>query len=260
MYEVIDQIAIRVPLYMLVFARMTALLVALPVFGYATFNTQVRTAFSFLLTLIITPLLSAHFSVQYNSMLPLFIDMAREVLVGLMIGFGARLVFEGISLAGAYVGLQMGMAIMNVFDPGSEEQTPIISNFWILLLVTFFVVSDAHHYLLEIIFRNFFLIKPASAHLTSAAGMSWLTGGRVIFDFGLRFGAPILIFLLTIDVGLAFMSRVMPQLNIFFIAMPLKIGAGLIVLIISLDIFQSLFAVITDEMNRFVIEIMKGVA
>lgn len=80
-----------------------------------------------------------------------------------------------------------------------------------------------------------------------------------MYELALKFAAPTMVFLLTVDVAIAFMARVMPQLNIFFISLPLKIGAGIFLLIISLRIFQGLFSYVYDELEVFVTTIIRSV-
>lgn len=259
MFEIIDKTSALVPLYLLVFGRISAMAVTMPIIGFGSVPLRVRIFFAFLLTLIIAPGLTENFTVVYSTFLPLAVDMMREIMLGLFIGFGARLIFEGFSVAGAFIGLQMGMAIMNVFDPSSEDQQPIISTFWMLIIVTFFLVTNSHYFLMATIFENFKLIHLGSATFNPAAGRVFMNGGVILYELALKFAAPTMVFLLTLDVAIAFMARVMPQLNIFFISLPLKIGAGIFLLIISLKIFQGLFSYVYAELEVFVTSIIRSV-
>ena len=259
MFDVIDQLSLHIPLYLLVFGRISAMVLTMPVFGYSTVNTKVRLILSVSLTAIIAPLLIGKFTATYTTWLPFAVDMMREVFVGLLIGYGARLVFEGITIAGAFIGMQMGMAIMNVFDPSSQQQQPIISNFWLLVMVIFFLVTNSHYFLIATIFENFNMIKLGTAEFHPVIGREFIRGGSIMYDLALKFAAPTMVFLLVVDVAIAFMARVMPQLNVFFVSLPLKIGIGIFLLIISLKIFQSLFSYVIIEMETFVTSIIKGI-
>ena len=258
MFDAIDQIGRFLPVYLLVFGRVSAMTASMPILGYSTVNLRVRFLISISLTAIVAPGLTDTFTANYTSWLPLVLDMTREVFAGLMIGFGARLIFEGITIAGSYIGLQMGMAIMNVFDPSSQQQQPIISNFWLLIMVTVFLVTNSHYFLIATIFDNFRFIPLGAAAFHPAVGREFLHAGTQMYDIALKFAAPTLIFLLTVDVSIAFMARVMPQLNVFFISLPLKIGMGIFLLIVSLKIFQSLFGYIFMQLESFVTVIIRG--
>lgn len=258
MNDLITNVQQWMPLYMLIFARISAMVSSLPILGYNTVPVRVRLAIGFIITLLIAPLLADSYSLSYTSMGVLVLDVIREIMIGLLIGFGARLIFEGFSMAGSFIGLQMGMAIMNVFDPTSQQQQPIISNFWLMIIIIFFLVTESHHFLIRTLFFNFQEVPLAGAVFRPVIGETMVNGGRLIFDLALRFAAPVMIFLLIIDVAVAFMARVMPQLNIFFISLPMKIGTGILLLVISLQIFQTLFAYIYTELEMFVSTLIAG--
>lgn len=259
MFEAIDQISLYLPVYLLVFARISAMVTSMPILGYSTVNVKVRMIIAISLTAIISPTLLDLYTLSYSSWIPFALDMMREIMVGLLIGFGARLIFEGFTIAGSYIGMQMGMAIMNVFDPGTQQQQPIISNFWLLIMVVFFLVTNSHYFLIATIFQNFNFIQLGSAVFHGVVGREFVLGGSIMYDLALKFAAPTMVFLLTVDVSIAFMARVMPQLNVFFIGLPLKIGIGIFLLIFSLKIFQSLFSYVIIEMENFVTVIIKGI-
>jgi len=258
MFAIIDKSGMVVPVYMLVFGRMSAMMVTMPILGYSTVPVRVRVLIAFVFTLIVAPMLVDGFDKTYTTFLPLAIDMGREILLGLMLGYGARMIFEAFAVAGSFIGYQMGMAIMNVFDPTTQEQTPIIGNFWLLIIVIFFLVTNSHYYLVGTLFQNFKMIKLAGMTFHASAGQAFVNGGTMIYELALRFAAPTMFFLLMIDVALAFMARVMPQLNIFFISLPLKIGAGIILLILSLQIFQTLFSYVTLELQGMLSTLLRS--
>jgi flagellar biosynthetic protein FliR len=141
MFDFIDQIKLNLPLYFLVFARLSAMVVSMPIFGYSTIYSKLRILFVVVLTLVIAPMLSASGPIVYSSWLLLIAAIMKEILLGLIIGYGARMIFEGFTIAGAYVGMQIGFAVISVFDPSNQEQQPIISNFWFLVIITFFPLS-----------------------------------------------------------------------------------------------------------------------
>jgi len=258
-FEITDNISEFLPLYLLVFGRISALALSLPILGYGTVPPRVRIYLAVILTFIVAPSLTSQFTTVYSSIFGLAADLIREIVLGLFIGFGARLVFEGFSVAGAYIGLQMGMAIMNVFDPSSQNQQPIISSFWLLIIVTFFLVTNSHYFIIAVIFENFKLIHLGTASFHAEAGNVLMDGGVILYQLALKFAAPTMLFLLTIDIAIALMARVMPQLNIFFISMPLKIGAGIFLLTVSLKIFQGLFGYVYNELEILVSGLMRSI-
>ncbi len=259
MYGLIDKLAQQTPLYMLVFARISAMLVVMPVFGFSTVSARVRILFAFVLTLVISPMLAPTVQYMPTQLLQLFVDVSREILVGLLIGYGAQIIFEAIMIAGSYVGFQLGLAIMNAIDPTSQDQMPIIGNFWMLVILMFFIITRAHYFLVETLFMNFKIIHPAAAQFHGALGETIMRSGSMMYDMAIHFAAPIMVFILIFDVATAFMARVMPQMNIFFVSLPLKIIFGLFLLVVSLNIFQNLFGYFIDQIQGLVGQIIQGI-
>ena len=259
MFGFIDKLAQQTPLYLLVFARISAMAIVMPVIGFSSVAVRVRVLFAFILTLIIAPMLAPQVHYMPTQLVQLFVDVSREVLIGLMIGYGAQIIFEAIMIAGLYVGYQLGLAIVNAIDPTSQDQMPIIGNFWMLVVLMFFIISHGHYFLIETMFMNFKIIHPAMAQFSGSTGQAIIRSGSLMYSLAVHFAAPIMIFILVFDVATAFIARVMPQMNIFFISLPLKIIFGLFLLIASLNIFQSMFGYILDQMQGIVGQIIQGI-
>ena len=259
MYALIDRIAEWLPYTLLVFARVTGMVVTMPIFGYATVAPRIRMALAIVLTLIIAPTMGESFNIVYTSVWHILVDVTREVFLGLMIGFGAKILFEAFRLAGSLVGFQMGLAMMNVADPNTQDNVSIIGNLWFLVIVLFFLITNSHHFLIETIVAGFKAIPLGTAHFAPAAGQVLVGTGSRLFTLSLKFASPMILFLLLSDVAIAFAARVMPQLNVFFISMPLKIGAGIYMVLVSLKIFQSIFGMFEQHIEQTVYNLMLGI-
>lgn len=259
MYDLIDKINLMVPGYLMVFARITAMLMILPFFSYAVIPTRVRAMLAFILSLIVFPLLKID-QLRVDSVFLLLAMLAQEVLIGLVIGFGATMVFEGFNMAGELIGRQMSFAAVNIFDPFSQQEKSIVSEFWILLAIICFILINGHHFFIETIFNNFKLIPVGDGHFPPALGASLISGSGNIFVIALRMGGPVLALMLIVDTAMALTARVMPQMNIFFVALPLKIILGILALISSLYIFQMIFDSIYHEMVNYLGTVLKLVA
>lgn len=259
MFQLPDQIQTWLPFTMLVFARLSAMLIAMPILGYSTVPPRVRIMLAFVFTIVIAPIAGADFNITYTSTAVLAIDVMKEILIGLVVGFGARIIFEVFTLAGGFVSFQMGLAIMNILDPNNGSNAPVIGNFWLMVIVTFFVVSNSHHFLIEVLYYNFNSVPLTEAQFDPAAGQYIVKAGSLVYELAVRFAAPMMILMLLADVAIAFAARVMPQLNIFFISLPMKIGVGIFMVLISLKIFQTMFGFIYENFEGLTLDIMAGV-
>lgn len=258
MYDLIDSLSLYYPHYMLVFIRIATILTVMPVFGYATVSGRVRILLAAALTLVVAPVVVSGQLPVYGAFLELAVAAAREVFIGLIIGFGTRLLFEAFAFAGAFVGMQLGIAIMNVFDPTTEQQSPILSNFWMMVMMLFFLATNSHHFLVETVCQNFAVVPPGGGTFSPQLGQTIVHGAGLMYEVALRFAAPALVFLMLMEFCFGFMARVMPQMNIFFVSLPLKIGVGLVVIILSLKLFQSIFGYLFGEMETLVAAILQN--
>jgi len=255
LYVLIDQIAAKLPVYLLILVRISAIIMVIPVFGYSTVSGRIRLALAFALSVIV------FFKIQYadliiQSLMEFFFLLSRELLTGLVIGFGARLIFEALNMAGDFVGRQMGLAMANVLDPSSQENVPIVGQFWFLLTIIYFLSVNGHHYFIRTIINQFSVIPLNGSSLNVALGSQFIKGGTQIYVIAVKIAAPVLILLLTVDTALALVARVMPQMNIFIVSLPLKLGVGLFAILSSLSIFQLLFGVFYSRLTGFVDEIV----
>jgi len=259
MFGLPDQIQNWLPSTMLVFVRLSAMMIIMPIFGFSTVAPRIRITLSVILTFLIAPIVGENFHTEYTSTAVLLVDVMREIMIGLIVGFGARIIFEAFTLAGGFVSFQMGLAIMNVLDPNSGNNAPVIGNFWLMVIITFFVVTNSHHFLVEVIYYNFEAIPLNEAKFDPATGEYLIRAGSLLYELAVRFAAPMMILMLLADVAIAFSARVMPQLNIFFISLPMKLGVGIFMVLMSLKIFQSMFGYIYNNFEGLTLDIIAGV-
>lgn len=244
-----------IPQFLLVFSRLSAMMMALPIISYPIIASRLRILFAFILAVILYPLIPIS-PEPVSTLSVLIVRVSREILIGLFVGFGAKVIFEAINMAGSFVGRQMGIGIANVMDPTSRQQIPVISQFWALVMITYFFVANGHYLLIQTLFKNFIYIPLSVPAFPSDLGRTVVASGSKAFTIALHLSVPAMVFLLLVDTAIAFTARVMPQMNVFIVTLPLKIGAGIFVLITSIDIFQVLYDSIFQEMDSSIGTIM----
>jgi|UPI0003A396C5 flagellar biosynthetic protein FliR len=252
---VIQLLQSHLPVFLLIFLRLSALFLIIPIFGYTTIYPRLRVLFAFIFSLILLPILKGAAIPALNLGL-LVVLCLREVGLGLVIGYGARLIFEAFNYSGTLIAQQTGFAMATVFDPTSEQQATVISQFWFLLMMVYLFSSDAHFYLLEVIVRNFQILPLGTTTLQPSAVEQLGQGTSLFFEISFKIAAPIVMLMLTLEAALALLARVMPQMNVFFVTLPLKLAVGIIAIISSLTIFQTLFAYFIDDLLRFMERIL----
>lgn len=225
----------------LIFARIGAMLMVLPVFGEMYVNTRIRLVLALFLTVLIAPRAGALPALpdQMMMLLPL---IGGEVVLGLAIGGIARMVMTALHVAGSIIAVESGLAVAQNVDPTQGTQSVIPANFVIMTGTTVIVMADLHHLLIAAIARSYTLF-PVTA-LPPVGDLARLATGVVAdtFTIGLQMSAPFLAFGIVFNVLLGLMNRLMPVMQVFFIAMPLQVPLAFLLFAATIGLALSLFA------------------
>lgn len=177
-------------------------------------------------------------------------SLIMELFLGALLGFGVIAAFGAFLIGGRIVDVQMGFGVTGLIDPATRDQVPLIGTMLEMMAVVTFFLVNGHHYLLRGLAYSFEKVPPGTS-------LSKLTIEPIVSQFGLMFiyglaiTAPVIVALLLIDVGMSFMARTMPQMNVFIVALPIKIFVGLVVLVVSLGYLSPLLEKIYISIFRY---------
>ena len=178
-----------------------------------------------ILAIVISPVVAEQGFTVPEDVLEVITLAVRELLVGILIGFVFFSLFVGVQMAGAFIGFQMGFAIVNVIDPVTSQQISIMSQFKYIMATLIFFLLDGHHMVLHAVVGSYQLIPIGEAVFRFSM---YQEIGRLItgiFVIGIKLAAPVMVTLILLDVGLGVVSRtVIPSMNIFIVGFPMKIG------------------------------------
>jgi flagellar biosynthesis protein FliR len=226
--------------------RLLGLMSAAPILSARAFPVRARVGLAILIAILIAPMLKAQAPVTLETDVLLLMTL-HEVLIGISIGFAARLVLAASEVAGELIGLQMGLSFAGFFDPQSGSANAIGRLVSTLALLTF-VVLDGPQLLLGAVVRSF-SVFPMAANLllpTSAAQLVQL--GQSIFGSALSIALPIVAMQLIVNFILGIVARIAPQFNVFSIGFPVTIGAGLLLLALGLPVLDQALITNTAQM------------
>jgi flagellar biosynthetic protein FliR len=223
--------------FAIIFARLSGVMITAPILNDANIPPQIKVAFTFLLSLILFPVVARPEVGSNPDVWRLAVVLLGEVSVGVLIGFSAQLLFAGIGIAGEVIGFQMGLGIANVFDPVTQSQVSLVSQFKTVVALMLFVALDGHHIFLQALAGSYGIV-PAGGVALKAAGLTHYmeVAGRM-FVVGLQLGAPLIVALLAANVGIGLVARAVPQVNIFVVGYPFTIAAGLALLALGMPFF-----------------------
>lgn len=237
--------------FLLAFLRISALMSVAPMFGSRSVPIRVKVFLTLFLTIVILPALKTGQDLPELTLALLLPMAVKEILVGLFLGFSAKLVFEAFQFSGRIISNQMGLGVAELIDPESGSQVSAIGNLFSLVAIVLFLNLNGHYLIIEALYKSF-EIAPLTNHqwLRSAAKVKMLTIFNDIFKIGVKLAAPAMATILLVEVSMAIMSRIVPQMNIFFIGMPVKLGVGMFIIIISLPIFYTFFEYVLTGWKR----------
>ena len=216
-------------LFLLLFARLGALVMLLPALGEQAIPTRVRLSFALMLTLVFYPLVSGTLPQGLaDDTAALLVAMISELLIGLAFGLIARMLLSATQVAGASIASNIGLGFAQTVDPTMGQQGAIIGSFLAVTGMTMIFATNLHHVAIAGIAESYAMFPPGGAlplaDLRDAAIMTVAES----FKIGIQISAPFIVFGLVFNLGLGVLAKLMPQLQVFFLAMPVSIFVGLV--------------------------------
>ena len=232
------------------FIRVLALFGAMPVLAQRSVPVRLRVALAFLVALCAQASLPEMPVVALDSAQALLL-IVQQVLIGLSLGFAARIVFAAVELAGELVGLQMGLNFAGFFDPATLGQTTAVSRFYGVSVSWLFIVINGHLLLIAAVVQSFsaFPVGPEPfAFLRAVQPQVW---GAEIFRLGLWIALPMIAMLLFVNLVLGIVSRVAQQMNVFAIGFPITLSVGLLGVLLTLPMMSAPFTMALEQMLSY---------
>lgn len=200
--------------------RVSALMILSPFPGGTAVPARVKAALTFALTILLFPL----YGQKAVTVLPgtMLMSIGSELAVGALLGLAVTFVFEATQLAGHYAGLQVGFSLVNVMDPQTQVETPVLATLHQLIVLLIFLQLNVHHWLLRGLARSFEYIPTATFLMNGAVVENLLRAAGEMFISGVQIAAPILLATMAADVALGFVAKASPQLQVLFLGFPIK--------------------------------------
>ncbi|MDI4233168.1 flagellar biosynthetic protein FliR [Bradyrhizobium sp. 31Argb] len=220
--------------FVLVFARMGAMVMLLPGFGESNIPARIKLGIALLLTLIILPLHRADYHVDITSVTSLMVLMVHEIVIGIVLGATARVTLSALAVAGSVIAQQLGLGFVTAIDPTQGQQGQLIGNFLTILGMTLLFATDTHHLVLAALNESYKIFSPGALMPTGDVAALATRAFAEAFKIGLQLSAPFLVFGLVFNIGLGVLARLMPQMQVYFVGVPLSILAGFLIFAVVL--------------------------
>lgn len=232
----------------LLFARIGSVLMLAPGWGEAAVSARFRLTAALLATFAVSPTVASLIPPLPTSFSDMIFLLISEIMIGLMFGAAARIFMSAASIAGQVVSLHTGLGFAMQMDPMSQQQGVVLGTFFSLIATLLVLGAGIHRWMLEGAVDSYALFPPGQMPSVGDAAEYGLTAFTEAFRLGLQIAAPAIAFGLIFNLALGLAARLIPQIQIYFIAMPSSIMLGLI--IVSIGMGAGLLAWM-DAFDRF---------
>jgi flagellar biosynthesis protein FliR len=218
----------------LVMVRLSGLMIFAPVFSSSAIAPRIKAGFLFALTMLLTPAITSVAGARavFDAK-----ALLGELGVGLVFGFSLMMLNEALMFAGTLLGLQFSFSLVNLLDPNSMIETAVLGQMLSWLGVLVIIGSGLDRSLLAAMVRSFSAVPVGQAVIQAKTGVALAGMAGGIFLAGLQLAAPVLAAALAVEVTIAMVARLSPQLPAMVISIPLKTLVSYVVLIASLAVW-----------------------
>jgi len=228
--------------YLLVFSRVGAMMMLLPGVGTMGVPARVRLVLALAVSFALTPTVQSQYpAAAPQTVIALVILIAQEVTAGVLVGAMAAVIMSALQVAGFLIASQIGLAYAQTLDPTQNTQGAVVGNFLTLLGTVMIFATDLHHLAIGAIAGSYRMLPPGAALPTADMAQLVIRLVSSSFALGFQLAAPFLVFGFAIYAALGVLAKLMPQLQIFFVAVPINILCGFVIMLAMLGSIITLF-------------------
>src|SRR6201992_833605 len=218
------------------------MLMLLPGFGTMGVPARVRLVLALAIALALAPTVQNLYpAIAPTTVMQLGLMIAQEVTCGILVGAMAAIIMRSLQVAGFLISSQIGLSYAQTIDPTQHPQGAVAGNFMTLLGLVALFAPDMHHLAIGAIAGSYKLIPPGAALPVSDMAQLAIQLVSGSFALGFQLAAPFLVFGFAVYAGLGLLARLMPQLQIFFLAVPIKILCGFVIMLALLGSMITVF-------------------
>lgn len=236
--------------FVMVVTRISAFFLVIPVFGWKTIPVRIKVGLIVLIAIFFSFITPLDIQPKNVSVLEAILLLANEAAYGFALGLIAALVFSTVRLAGRIIERQMGLAMAEVLDPLTGERTQPLGSLLEMIFILLFLSANGHHLLLLIVSKSYEAFPAGRIPTIPLLTTGVVKAGSAMFIAGLKLAAPMLAAFLLLMVVLAILARIVPEMNILFISLPMRVGLGLLMVMIFFPFINGFVAEFAEWMGK----------
>ena len=249
----------HIALGLLVFTRISGIFVSAPIFSSRNIPARMRVLMAMAIALVVLPAVLQKQSVAVPSTLASYVVCVfLELFLGVCVGLLLALFFAVIQVAGQMIDQKVGFGIVNVVDPQSGIQVPLLGNFLQMIFTLVFFAADFHHLFLIALIDSFSTLPLMQAVITPGLAVYMVDLFAGMFTFAFKLAMPLIMVTLLVDVSMGMLARTMPQLNVFVLGIPLKLAVGIFMLSVFLPTYVYILKVAYAEVPKNINQLLSA--
>lgn len=236
-------------LFFLVFTRIMAIIIHVPVLGGQNIPTQVRLGLGLMLALVLVPWQPLPASTEAIGFVAYSLAIGKEIIIGTLVGFAADLTFGAIQVAGGAMGAGSGFESSRIFNPTLGEAGSVFDQIFIMTATMIFLVINGHHLVL-IALQKTFDVLPVNSNLPFTGLDAVITTTAGLITTGIHLALPVMAALIMTDIVLGLLARVAPQVQVYFLGLPVKVAVALFALSLTFTVIYPTLSTMFREMPK----------
>ncbi|MDO4188803.1 MAG: flagellar biosynthetic protein FliR [Lachnospiraceae bacterium] len=243
----------------MIFVRMASFTVTAPFFSMTNVPRRAKAGIAFFISVLVYSTLSPHEAIEYSSIISFAIIVLKEAISGILIGFGANICLSITSLAGKIADMEMGLSMVQMFDPMTRDQTGFMGSIYQYGVILILLVTNMHHYILRAFIETYTLIPIGQVKFNSEIVIDSVTKFLVDYvSIGFRFCLPVVAAIMLLNALLGVLAKTSPQMNMFAVGIQLKIFVGFAVIIFTIGLLPSVSEFLYREMDAMMQMVIKS--
>lgn len=238
--------------FFMVLMRISAFFLVIPIFGWPSIPARIKVSLTLLLAVFFSMATPVPPAATQASVPETILLLVNEATYGLALGLIAAVLFAAVRFGGHIIEQEMGLTMAEILDPLTGEEAQPLGNLLEMMFIIMFLSANGHHLFLATLSRSYEAWPAGTIPTIPVLTAGMVRAGSTLFVAGLKLAAPMLAASMLLMVVLAVLARTVPEMNILFISLPLRIGLGLLMVAAFLPLISTFVSEFAELMGKLV--------
>lgn len=243
---------------LLPFARISAMLMALPIIGTKLLPVKIRLGLSIFLTWIVVSANPDPFMLPATTpLLIIVLSLVYQIMIGVMFGLVIHILFQAFVFAGQIIAMQMGLGFAALNDPQNGASVPTVGQFYMIMASLLYLSMNGHLFMMQALVESFTFAPIILNDFNGIALSDFAHLGAFMFSYGLTIALPVIIALLITNISFGIVTKSAPQINIFTIGFTFSMVMGIALILVTLSLVAPQVSSISEHLHATLLDLVK---